>query len=411
VLNIAGSTPGAGALAGGAVAGAGTAQDGTAAARVVLCCAPDAWIDGGLAPGTQNANSRCLNLRGLKYWHVWGCNFRNAQFLVKLDQCPGDINDRVQFCYNTMRDAGHAACQFAGHWQAHSGKWGHTQGVTARYNRVDGAGLGDRAFGEGFYVGQGSAVSYTAIECHHIDIEANELTGLSAEAFEAKIGGHDIRFVDNYIHDCTYDGGNTANAAWGVPGGIHIWPPYGTYDAPAGTNPNIYVGRNRLARCTSITQKFPSAMILIGHRGVTVVGNLFEDCDQPDTPMIAIYTIGSHSFGDTGTIEVHNNTSLQAGRDVLVTEIGGTSNPGELANAQANTNASNNVGPAALAGVDVVATSADFGDDGTGWDGATAVPAPGGALDVAGADTSAHMATDFASRAMVAPINPGARQL
>jgi len=424
VLDVNGSTGGSGALNGALVVGAGSSPDGTVGAPIMVTCAPGAWLDGGLTPGNENANSRCAYLRGVGHWWLYGVNMRNSQFHVNYDQCPGQGADPIRVWYGVYEDAAHSAISFSGYFQSvdpatgsalssgSGGKYGHTRHVSAKYNRVERCGVGNRAFGEAFYIGTGTSLSYTATQSHDIEIEANEIVECTAEALDAKIGCYNIRFVDNLIRDCSGDAppANTSNVNWGLPGGVHLWPPFGSYDLPSGFNPNLYVARNRFVRCSATDQKFPSGFVLVCHRGTIVVGNYFEACSIPNTPMIRVYTESDHSFGDTGFIDIANNTSKVTDRALHDILISGD-NPTELVNATNNRVSSDNVALASVEGAEFVVNGGDFGDDGTGYEGATAYPAAGGALDVAGVNTRAYWATDFAQVAVTAPVNPGCRQL
>lgn len=416
-----GSTPGTGPLSGGAVMGAGGAPDGTAQNPIMVTCAPNAWIQNGTIG--SSTDSRCIAIRGTAHVWLYGANFRNAKFPVQFGQCPGVAGAPMRMWHCKVTNAGHASVQFAGYWKTvntsggdlaatSGGKYGYTRYADARYNEVSWAGRNSDEFGEGIYVGQGSSTSYKAITCHNVDIIANLFHNLPAEASEFKPGTYNCIFADNLIRDCNDTGTRTGDPNIGLPGALHVIPPnngFGTYDALSSYNPNIKVLRNRWVRITSASAKFPPAMVLIGHRGVTVAGNVFEQVSIPGVALIQLYSVAGHWTGSQGSIQVHNNSSSSS--MPLVNSRNAGNHDSERNNMLNNFNASNNIGLSSQTGTDLVVSTAAFVDDGSGHECSTFAPAPGGALSGAGSNTTAHWGKDFAGNDVTVPVNPGAYQL
>ena len=395
----------------------GSAASGTEQNRILTTCAPSVWIDGGQTAGQQNTSSRCITVRGVRHVGFYKCNFRRATFPVKFDQCHGTAAAPIVFHYNEVAESGHALLHIGGYHTRVNDIVGGSSHISVTANYFRDAGIGSNQYGEACYIGYGSGPRYDTSPCHHIDVIGNRYERISAEACDAKPGCHHIRFNHNLVTDCADSIARSGNAAnEGFPGSVQMFPASDSiYPAGYSTQPSGYVCDsevvgNRWFRCTSNAQKYPTGQVLLAHRGIKAIGNAFEQCTVPGSGQIRIYIEDGQSFGNNGTIEVHNNTSKDA-RTLLDTFIGGGSNASELANAQNNTNASNNVGTSSQTGVDVVVGAGDFGDDGTGYEGSGFAVAEGGALDVIGADTSALWATDFAGVTIAAPVQPGARQL
>jgi hypothetical protein len=407
---------GAGAGAGLALVGAGADPDGTALNPIVITCAPNVWIDGGHVDGGNNSASRCITIRGTSHVWLYGANLRRAQFPVKFDQCPGVAAQpmRVEYCRITM--AGNALLHFSGFHTVQAGnRIGESFHAIVRYCELSYAGRADNRFGEAVYFGYGSATSWQTSRTRDVTVVANWIHDCPAEACDVKTGSERIRFNYNLVSDCGDTMTRTGNAAnEGFPGSVQFVPASDsltpTYDPVAGYNPEFECIGNRFVRISSASQKFQTGQIIIGHRSTRVIGNLFSQCSVPNSPQIRTYQEDQQSFGSTGTIEVHNNTSRDA-RALFDHFIGGGSNPTESANAQNNTNRTNNVSSAAgQAGVNLTVTAAAFTTDGSGYDGHDSAVAPGGALDVTGSNTAALWTTDYAGRNVTAPVNPGARQ-
>ena len=401
------------------IGGGGSAVDGTAANPKIATCAPGTWIDGGQTAGQQNLNSRAIQIRGLRYVGLYGVNARRATFVAKFDQCNGTAGSPKIVRYCTFAEAGHSLLHLGGYFAKDgAGNVGESNYFDIRYNELRDAGLGSNQFGEAFYVGYGSGNLYTTSMCHDIEFVANYIHDCPAESVDLKPGTYSTSVRHNLITDCGDSLPRTGGAAnEGFPGSIQCMPasdsiyPGGYSSMPGGYVADVEVLANRIFRCSSAAAKFPQGQVLVAHRGITVAGNAFEDCTVGTAPQILIYIEDGQSFGNNGTIEVHNNTSKDP-RALLSTFIGGGSNPTELANATNNTNASNNVGTSSQTGVDLVVGGGDFAaGDGTGNEGSQFLPATGGALDVTGADTSAHWSEDFGGEPVAAPVNPGCRQL
>ena len=416
LLDWYGSKDGAGAGTSKALVGGGSAPDGTAANPIVITCAPGVWIDGGIADGVENTNSRCLTVRGTSHVWLYGANLRRANFVFKYDQCPGDPAAPMRVWYCKMEYSAHAMLHCGGYHTKQSGdRIGETNNVDIRYNELSYTGRGQRRFGEAIYIGYGSGTSYTTSQCHGITAVANYIHHSTAEACDVKPGCYGVAFNYNLVTDCDDANSAGANSTEGFPGSVQFMPasdsiyPAGYSTMPGGYQADCEAIGNRFFRITSASQKYPTAQILIGHRGVKVIGNYFVGCSVPGSPQIRTYIEDGQSFGTTGTIEIHNNTSKDA-RALWDHFIGGGSNATETTTANNNTNASNNVGTSSQTGVDLAVTAAAFGDDGSGYEGAAGAPSTGGALDVTGADTSALWDTDYAGNTVAAPVHPGAHQ-
>lgn len=415
LLSWASNKAGAGAGAGGALVGGGTDPDGTVDNPIMITCAPGVWLDGGQVDGASNSASRCINIRGASNVWLYGANFRRAQFPVKYDQCPGSASNpfRVEYCTITM--GGDALLHFGGYFAVQAGnKIGESRHAIVRHCELSYAGRADNRFGEAVYFGHGGATSWQTSRTTDVLVTANWIHHVSAEACDVKVGSERIKFNYNLVTDCGDSKPRTGNSAnEGFPGSVQFVPASdsltATHDPVAGYDPGFEAIGNRFVRCSSASQKFPTGQIVVGHRSTKVIGNLFSQCTVPNAPQIRVYQEDQQSFGSVGTIEIHNNTSLDA-RTLLDLFIGGGANPAETANAIANTNASNNVGTSSQTGVNLVVTAGAFTSDGTGYEGSGASVATGGALDVAGANTSALWSTDYAGGAVAAPVKPGARQ-
>lgn len=397
--------------------GAGSAPSGTETNPIMVTCAPNVWIDGGLTAGSENLSSRCLQVRGTKHFWCYGANFRNANFGVKYDTCNSTAAAPARFWYCKVTNSGHSLVQFAGYFGLGvGGVYGGSSYIDARYNELWSSGLANNEFGEAFYIGQGSATAYNHSVNHHITIAANYIHHIPAEALDAKSGSYSIKFNQNLVADCGDTLTRTGEAAdVGFPGSVQMFPP-GLYGDHGVIIDSEVIG-NRFVRCTSAQAKFPPAQVLVCARGIKVIGNYFSQCTVPGAPQIRAYiavngtsTTGAITFGSNGTIEIHNNTSTDA-KTLWDTQVAGGTNATESANVAANTFGSNNVGTSSQTGVNQVVSAGAFTDDGTGYPGATALPATGGALDVAGANTSALWTVDYAGRAVTVPVNPGARQV
>ena len=297
------------------------------------------------------------------------------------------------------------------------GSGGSSSYFDVRYNTFDNSGLANQEFGEAIYVGYGSTNSPTLQQNHDVTIEANYFTRLTAESCDMKAGTQKVYFRYNLIENCADHStpartGNAANV--GFPG---------AFQAPGQTTPasgwsalSEVIG-NRWKNCTSASTKYPDGLVLMGSRGFKVVGNLFSQINVGSVGLVVAYLDGNipTNPGDTGTYEVHNNTArdCNAANALYRVSVGGAPQPALLAIMNANSNHSNNVRancPSAATGADYSVTDAAFTADGTGYSGSFSAPAPGGALDVTGANTTAHWSTDYAGQTVTAPVKPGAYQ-
>jgi hypothetical protein len=394
--------------------GGGSSASGTAARPGMITCAPGIWIDGGLASGTQNLNSRALYFAGVDHVWLYGANVRRANFLCAFNQCDGTpaVPNRVWYC--NFVDSGHSMLAISGNFNfgGSSAYW------DLRYNQFDNAGLGSQEFGEALYLGYGSSNSPTLHTVHDVTIVANRFTNLPAEACDQKAGTYNVKFNYNLIENCNDHAtpartGNAANV--GFPG---AYQHPGQTPHPTSTwHPNTEIIGNRWKNCTSASTKYPDGLVLVGHRGFKVVGNLFDGINVGSAGLIVAYMDGNvpTTYGQAGTFQVHNNTARNCNsmNAMVRVTVAGTPRPAELAVGQANMVRSNNVisnSPAAGTGADYTVPAGAFTTDGTGYPGGDSDVAPGGALDVTGANTTGQWTSTYAGETVAVPVAPGARQ-
>jgi hypothetical protein len=392
-----------------------TASDpsGTATNPIMITTAPGAWIDGGQVAGAENLDSRGAYIVGTDHIWLYGCNIRRANFLCMFNECNGTLAAPIRIWHCTFADSGHSMLNIAGNFAL----GGSSSYFDVRYCTFDNSGLANQTFGEAIYIGYGSTNSPTLQPNHHITIEINYFTRLTAEACDIKAGSQFINFTYNLIQGCGDHAtpprtGTAANV--GFPGAVQF---PGQTTPPTGWTAASVIKGNRWKDITSASTKFPDGLVLVGTRGYTVVGNLFTEINVGSAGLIVFYLDGNvpTNPGDTGTVEVHNNTARDCNSMNAVYRVtnAGASQPALLAIMNANSNSSNNVrsnSPAAATGANYSVTDAAFVEDGTGYPGSFSAPAPGGALDVVGADTTAHWTVDYAGQDVVVPVKPGAYQ-
>lgn len=385
---------------------------GTATNPIMITCAPGVWIDGGET--VEDLNSRGLYI--VENDHIWlyGCNVRNANFLCMYNKCNGTASKPIRVWYCYFQNSGHSMLNIAGNF----GLGGSSSYFDVRYNTFDYSGVFNQEFGEAVYIGYGSTNSPTLQTNNNITVEANHFINLTAEAVDIKAGSQYVFVRYNLIENCNDHAtptrsGSAANV--GFPGAVQF-PGHTT--PPAGWAANIEVIGNRWKNITSASTKFPDGLVLTAGRGTKIVGNLFSLVDVGSAGLIVFYLDGNvpTAPGDTGTVEAHNNTCRDAGASMnalyRVTNAG-ASQPALLATMNANSNHSNNVranSAGAATGADYTVADTAFTDDGTGYPGSFSAPVDGGPLDVAGADTTAHWATDYAGNPVTVPVKPGAYQ-
>lgn len=392
---------------------AATDPSGTSTNPIMITTAPGVWLDGGQAAGAEDLNSRGTYIVGTDHIWLYGCNLRRANFLCMFNQCNGTAGSPIRVWYCTFQDSGHAMLNIAGNF----GSGGSSSYFDVRYNTFDNSGLANQMFGEAVYIGYGSTNSPTLQPNNHITVEANFFTRLTAEACDIKAGSQYVFFRYNLIQDCADHAspartGDAANI--GFPGAVQF--PGHTTPASGWEAHSEIIG-NRWKNITSSSTKYPDGLVLVGCRGWKVAGNLFTEINVGSAGLIVFYLDGNIPYapGDTGTVEVHNNTARDCNSMNALYRVtnAGTSQPSLLAVMNANSNHSNNVranSPSAATGADYSVTDAAFVADGTGYSGSFSAPAPGGALDVTGADTTAHWSEDYAGQTVAVPVKPGAYQ-
>lgn len=386
---------------------------GTPTNPIMITCAPGVWLDGGLASGTEDLNSRGAYIVGTDHIWLYGCNIRRANFLCMFNQCNGTAAAPNRVWYSTFQDSGHSMLNIAGNF----GSGGSSSYFDVRYCEFINSGLANQEFGEAVYIGYGSTNSPTLQPNNHITVEANRFTSITAEACDIKAGSQYVFFRYNLIQDCGDHStpartGEAANV--GFPGAVQF---PGQTTPPAGWEAHSEIIGNRWKNITSGSTKFPDGLVLVGARGFKVVGNLFTEINVGSAGLVVFYLDGNvpTAPGDTGKVEVHNNTARDANSMNALYRVtnAGASQPALLAVMNANSNHSNNVranSPSAATGADYSVTDAAFTSDGTGYPGGVSAPAPGGALDVTGANTTAHWTIDYGGKTVAAPVKPGARQ-
>lgn len=388
---------------------------GTATNPIMITCAPGVWLDGGQAAGAEDLNSRGFYIVGTDHIWLYGLNVRRANFLGMFNECNGTVAAPIRVWHCTFQDSGHSMLNIAGNF----GTGGSSSYFSVKYNTFDNSGLANQTFGEAVYIGYGSTNSPTLQPNHDITIEANYFTRLTAEACDMKAGSQKVYFRYNLIENCGDHAspartGDAANI--GFPGAFQF---PGQTTPPSGWSALSEIIGNRWKNITSASTKYPDGLVLVGARGFKVVGNLFTEINVGSAGLIVFYLDGNvpTAPGDTGTVEAHNNTARDCNSMNALYRVtnAGASQPALLAIMNANSNHSNNVranSPSAATGADYSVTDSAFTADGTGYSGSFSAPAPGGPLDVTGADTTAQWTglLDYAGQTVAAPVKPGAYQ-
>lgn len=302
----------------GVVAGASGTED----LPIRITALPDVWID----PGDLNNNSAALDLQDVDFVIIDGIQVRNSQFGIRLINVSGSALTPAGVVNSVVTDIGHSAIAV----QADFNTLEPSSDIVIDGNIITNTGLTNSRFGEGVYVGSGSA-NYID-ETHDVRISRNQISQIGAEAVDIKPGTRDILVEQNWIFDLAPIDGGAISAH------------YASVDNPKPQElDQITIRDNRIwnQNLDSVPGSNDWA-IWVGHGGVTIEDNIIWGLrDQETTRAVRIRALAD--FGPH-PIVVRNN---------VFWSFNGVMAEGQPSGSQ-NLLAENNVGPAGATGADAV---------------------------------------------------------
>lgn len=294
----------------------GVGANGTAANPITITANPGVWLDGGHAAGGW-FDEAGLDVQNCEHVHVIGVNIRDFRFGMRCQNVLGTAAAPVRVAHNTLQDLGDSGLNVAGWFQDVSSSGGSSPGagnergfseyVIVEGNTISRMGRERTQFGEGFYLGTGSAPGWFSY-AKHVAVRYNEVEEYTADGIDVKPGCQAVYIHDNYFHD----GAGHFGACLGIHYIASGYPrPTWAQDQGSGErDPFIWVESNRIEDhdvTNPVTSSAPWPMYY-GVAGIRAAFNMFWTWDTAHEASRLRCEEGQTDYGNTATSHFANNT-------------------------------------------------------------------------------------------------------